>query len=182
MGHPAASFADWKGHSGDNGSPQSSTQSPARSSASSSGHNSNRGSDHGSNRSAGHDFGRRHDHAYAAMDLNLSVWSQGAGYYYDGPYYPPEDAYIDPSIIYQPAVPSVTVVEPPPTESIVQPAVTTPVTVDIQDSYTVNIPNDKGGYTAVILNRSREGFIGPQGEFYPEFPKVWQLKLMYGKS
>ena len=25
------------------------------------------------------------------------------------------------------------------------------------------------------------GFIGPQGEFYPDFPRVEQLKVMYGK-
>ena len=49
------------------------------------------------------------------------------------------------------------------------------------DVFTVNIPNDHGGYTAVIIKRSGNGFIGPQGEFYPEFPKVFQLKIMYGK-
>ena len=50
-----------------------------------------------------------------------------------------------------------------------------------EDSLTVNIPNAKGGYTAVILKRSGNGFVGPQGEFYPEFPKVQQLKVMYGR-
>lgn len=49
------------------------------------------------------------------------------------------------------------------------------------DEFTVNIPNDRGGYTAVVIKRSGNGFIGPQGEFYPEFPKVSQLKVMYGK-
>ena len=47
--------------------------------------------------------------------------------------------------------------------------------------FTVNIPNDHGGYTAVIIKRSGNGFTGPQGEFYPEFPKVSQLRVMYGK-
>jgi hypothetical protein len=56
-----------------------------------------------------------------------------------------------------------------------------PIAADTQDTYIVNIPNDKGGYTAVILKRSGTGFIGPQGEFYPEFPKVRLLRLMYGK-
>jgi hypothetical protein len=46
---------------------------------------------------------------------------------------------------------------------------------------TVNIPNSNGGYTAVTLKRSGTGFIGPQGEFYPEFPTVEQLRAMYGK-
>ena len=49
------------------------------------------------------------------------------------------------------------------------------------DSFTVNIPNYKGSYTPVTLTRSGTGFIGPQGEYYPEFPKIKQLKEMYGK-
>lgn len=48
-------------------------------------------------------------------------------------------------------------------------------------AFTVNIPNSKGGYTAITLKRSGTGFIGPQGEFYPEFPKVEQLRAMYAK-
>ena len=46
---------------------------------------------------------------------------------------------------------------------------------------TLNIPNHKGGYTAVMLKRSGQGFIGPQGELYEEFPSVEQLKVVYGK-
>lgn len=49
------------------------------------------------------------------------------------------------------------------------------------NSFTVNIPNSKGGYTAVTLTRSGSGFVGPQGEFYTEFPKIEQLKVMYGR-
>ncbi len=52
---------------------------------------------------------------------------------------------------------------------------------DQQNEFTVNIPNDHGGFTAVVIKRSGNGFTGPQGEFYPEFPKVFQLKIMYGK-
>lgn len=65
---------------------------------------------------------------------------------------------------------------------MVQPA-PTPVTVttDTGESFTVNIPNSQGGYTAVVIKRSGKGFVGPQGEFYSEFPKVSQLKAMYGK-
>jgi len=48
-------------------------------------------------------------------------------------------------------------------------------------AFTVNVPNSSGGYTAVLIKRSGNGYIGPQGEFYPEFPKVSLLKLMYGK-
>ena len=49
------------------------------------------------------------------------------------------------------------------------------------DAFTINIPNSKGTYSPVMLRRSGNGFIGPQGEFYTEFPRVEQLKLMYGK-
>jgi hypothetical protein len=52
---------------------------------------------------------------------------------------------------------------------------------DQPDEFTVNIPNDHGGYTAVVIKRSGNGFTGPQGEFYPAFPKVSQLRIMYGK-
>jgi hypothetical protein len=50
-----------------------------------------------------------------------------------------------------------------------------------QKEFTVNVPNDHGGYTTVLIKRSGNGFVGPQGEYYPEFPKISQLKLMYGK-
>ena len=53
--------------------------------------------------------------------------------------------------------------------------------VGAADSYTINIPNNKGGYNAVLLKKSGNGFTGPQGEFYSEFPKVSQLQVMYGK-
>jgi hypothetical protein len=49
------------------------------------------------------------------------------------------------------------------------------------DQFTVNIPDKNGGYTAVVIKRSGNGFTGPQGEYYPEFPKVFQLEIMYGK-
>jgi hypothetical protein len=50
-----------------------------------------------------------------------------------------------------------------------------------QNEFTVNIPNKNGGYTAVIIKRSGNGYVGPQGEYYPQFPKVSQLQVMYGK-
>ncbi|MCB9771613.1 MAG: hypothetical protein H6754_03600 [Candidatus Omnitrophica bacterium] len=47
-------------------------------------------------------------------------------------------------------------------------------------SFLINIPNLKGsGYTGVTLKRSGDGYVGPQGEFYSEFPKVAQLQSMY---
>ena len=71
-------------------------------------------------------------------------------------------------------------IEPDFTDEAILTQVQTP-TATQPDQFTVNIPNDHGGYTAVVIKRSGNGFIGPQGEFYPEFPKVSQLKIMYGK-
>lgn len=45
----------------------------------------------------------------------------------------------------------------------------------------VNIANNQGGYTSVLIKKSGQGFVGPQGEFYQTFPEVSQLKLMYVK-
>ena len=63
------------------------------------------------------------------------------------------------------------------------PAVVTaiPAAEPVQDSFTVNVPNNNGGYIAVVIKRSGSGYIGPQGEFYAQFPTVVQLKAMYVK-
>jgi hypothetical protein len=65
-----------------------------------------------------------------------------------------------------------------------QTAVTAPAEkpeAQAQGTFTVNIPNSKGGYTSVTLKKMGKGYVGPQGEFYTEFPKVEHLKEMYGK-
>ncbi len=46
---------------------------------------------------------------------------------------------------------------------------------------TVNVPNSKGSFTAVKLTKYGNGYLGPQGEYYPENPTVDQLKVLYGK-
>jgi hypothetical protein len=90
-----------------------------------------------------------------------TLWIAGHQYYYnDGLYYN--------------YTPQGYVVVTPPQALVTQ-------TQDSDNMITVNIPNDKGGYTTVVIKRSGKGFVGPQGEFYPDFPKVSQLKLMYGK-
>jgi len=48
------------------------------------------------------------------------------------------------------------------------------------DEFTLRIPDNKGGYTPVIIKRVGDGFTGPQGEYYEDFPKVKQLKVIYG--
>ena len=49
------------------------------------------------------------------------------------------------------------------------------------EEFVVNILNVNGSYTQVKIVRVNNGFIGPQGEYYTEFPRVDQLKIMYGK-
>lgn len=82
---------------------------------------------------------------------------------------------------YQVVPTPVQVVQP----AYVQPAVVTPAVTTINasddDSFTINIPNERSGYTSVLLKRSGKGFTGPQGEFYSDFPRIAQLKVMYGK-
>ncbi len=47
--------------------------------------------------------------------------------------------------------------------------------------FTVNVPNRHfAGYTAVTLRRTGSGYIGPQGEYYPQFPPIEQLRMIYG--
>ncbi len=99
-----------------------------------------------------------HDHSY--IGVGFSMWPDD--YYYSAPYYPPPDEVL--------VSPPVTVVQPP---TVIEP--------EAPDSFTINIPNKQGGYTAVTLRRSGSGFIGPQGEFYTQFPTVYQLQTIYGK-
>jgi len=50
-----------------------------------------------------------------------------------------------------------------------------------ESSFVVNIPNSDSGYTEVLIKKSGDGYIGPQGEYYQNFPSVDQLKAMYSK-
>ncbi len=47
------------------------------------------------------------------------------------------------------------------------------------DTFILNIPNYRGGYTPVVIRRSGSGFVGPQGEYYAGFPSMEQLRIMY---
>jgi hypothetical protein len=76
--------------------------------------------------------------------------------------------------------------EPPPAQVVVaQPAPVVvaqgPSTTYSGDTVTVNVPNNNGGYTAVVLKRSGNGYVGPQGEYYDQVPSTAQLQAMYGK-
>lgn len=56
------------------------------------------------------------------------------------------------------------------------PAETKPAPID---SYEIQIPNDNGSYTLVVIKKTEKGFVGPQGEIYREHPTVEQLRDMY---
>ncbi|MBF0570302.1 MAG: glycine zipper 2TM domain-containing protein [Candidatus Omnitrophica bacterium] len=75
--------------------------------------------------------------------------------------------------------------EPPPQPApviVTQPApVVVPSATYSGDSVTVNVSNSNGGYTAVVLKRSGNGYVGPQGEYYDQVPSEAQLQAMYGK-
>jgi len=62
-----------------------------------------------------------------------------------------------------------------------QVVVTTQAPAPVQDAFPVNVPNNNGGYTSVIIKKTNKGYEGPQGEFYANFPSVAQLKAMYAK-
>jgi hypothetical protein len=125
----------------------------------------------------------------ASLPPNYStIYAGGVPYYYyDGIYYRPcPSGYV---VVPAPiaTAPAVVVAAPPviqqavymPAESasVAQPA----APADQGETFTVNVPNYRGSDTTVTLTRSGTGFIGPQGEYYQEFPKIKQLKEMYGK-
>jgi len=147
-----------------------------------------------------------HGHGYVGVEIGAWPGSYYYGYpyypYYGDPYYP---GYTVVSSSYQPVLVNGTtyylnngtyyVYTQYGYQAVATPAgVTAPVVIqptavvaasnvvsNAEDAFTVNVPNNKGGYTAVLLKKSGNGFIGPQGEFYSEFPKVSQLQVMYGK-
>ena len=81
------------------------------------------------------------------------------------------------------------VVVPPPPMVVAQPVMVqpeaAPVVMQAQaqnpGDFTVNIPSSRGGWISVTLRRKGNGFVGPQGEYYPENPTVEQLKVLYGR-
>ena len=60
-------------------------------------------------------------------------------------------------------------------------SVPTPTQNTPEGTFIVNVPDGHGGYIPVKITKSGNGFVGPQGEFYSEFPKVSQLQAMYSK-
>ncbi|MFA5144463.1 MAG: DUF6515 family protein [Candidatus Omnitrophota bacterium] len=93
-------------------------------------------------------------------------------YYYDNIYYT-----VCPSgyIVVSAPVVSTGAVVVSPAVSVTQPQKISGETVII------NVPNSNGSYTAVTLVKQKDGYTGPQGEYYPGHPTVEQLRVLYGK-
>jgi hypothetical protein len=77
--------------------------------------------------------------------------------------------------------PQQVIVTQQPVTTVITTQAQAPVAVDTQDAFPINIPNNSGGYTSVVIRKSGNGYVGPQGEFYSTFPSVTQLKAMYTK-
>lgn len=52
----------------------------------------------------------------------------------------------------------------------------------VPEELVVDVPNANGSYVKVKLVKSQDGYVGPEGEFYPKKPTVEQLKQMYAKG
>ncbi len=158
--------------------------------------------DHGDRGGHMHTYFHYHDHPHFGARVGIfypneyyPVWVGGSRYYYDdGIYYNNVDGNY---VVAEPPVGAVVSAVP----SDFQPMVVNGVTYYVdngtyylhtangyrvvappaQNSYTINVPNHGGGYTAVIIKRSGHGYIGPQGEFYQQFPNVSQLRMVYGR-
>lgn len=94
----------------------------------------------------------------------------GISYYYaDNVYYTDApDGYV---VVAQP--PSI---QAPPVEQVNETPASPP-----GRSFIVNIPNADGSFTAVKMVKYKDGYVGPQGEYYPGKPTVDQLRVLYGK-
>ena len=111
---------------------------------------------------------------FQAINVNGRIYYTDNGVYY---MLTPHHGYkvVPAPVVY--AQPQVVVAQPVTTVVTTQ----APAPVDTQDAFPVNVPNNSGGYTSVVVKRSGSGYVGPQGEFYASFPSVSQLKAMYGK-
>ncbi len=60
------------------------------------------------------------------------------------------------------------------------PVVTQPYTEPVK-TVVINVPNSNGSFTPVTLIKQKNGYIGPQGEYYSDNPTVEQLRVLYGR-
>ena len=126
-----------------------------------------------------------------------TVIENGAPYYYYGyTYYTPvSNGYVVAAPPTAPALPQMTapaaVQTPAPAPSLAPTPATPPhpalyETPKDEDAnrnvYDIYIPNGNGSFTSISLRKTEKGFLGPQGEFYPDHPTVEQLRERYTKK
>jgi hypothetical protein len=119
---------------------------------------------------------------FQAVSINGRIYYTNGGTYYILTQHHGYKVVPQPVVYAQPE--QVIVAQPVPTVvATPQPyaSVSSSVPADSQDTFPINIPNNSGGYTTVVIKRSGNGYVGPQGEFYSAFPTVVQLKAMYVK-
>ena len=112
--------------------------------------------------------------ASPAISFALHSYSTGGWDYYGSGRDHAYSAYIDRKNYVGPAD-----YAPIPVDYMDGPLVSAPMPAPVE-AFPVNIPNVHGGYNVVVIKRSGDGFMGPNGEYYPEFPKVFQLQMKYG--
>ncbi|MDD5085240.1 MAG: DUF6515 family protein [Candidatus Omnitrophica bacterium] len=115
----------------------------------------------------------------------------GAPYYvYGYTYYAPAPAgymvVTAPATAVPVAVPTATPAAPPVSSQAASSGATSAATKaeDKSDTtaFEIYIANDNGSYTLVTLRKTDKGFVGPQGELYPNHPTVEELKARYTKK
>jgi hypothetical protein len=75
----------------------------------------------------------------------------------------------------------IVVEQPVPEKRVIYTAPATDYGLDGSTTVKINVPNPRGGFNEVILVRTVNGYIGPQGEYYSGNPTVRQLSALYGK-
>ncbi len=83
--------------------------------------------------------------------------------------------------VYYRTCPSGYVVVPAPSNVVVVPATVVPAYNIYGERVVINVPNARGGYTAVTLVKLQDGYVGPQGEYYVGHPTTAQLAALYGR-
>ena len=110
----------------------------------------------------------------AAYPYAPYYYVNGVPYYYGNPYYAVAPVgYV--------GVPQPPVAYVPASAPVAAPAVSSQpqAEVIVSNSFDIHIPNGNGSFTLVTLQKTEKGFMGPQGEFYPDHPTEEQLRERY---
>jgi len=118
--------------------------------------------------------------AYLPDGYSTIVIGNDRYYCSNGVYFQP---YSDGYVVVSPPAQNVTVSEQGASANAVvetKSLASTPAVIHSSDTVSVGVPNAKGGFTSVKLIKQKDGYLGPQGEFYKGHASVDQLKALYG--